>query len=301
LPGADEEEGDLFDFGLSEHPAPVEKDLHAHSSPSVAREDVTQAFNQLIDHMIPRLGRKPEIATPIRQGALTQLINLAKDREQLENVSEVIKLYHDNQGQKKVIEDTDAGDAFITRCIALQTPELLLRVIQGRPKYGLSLTQRRLHRILHYLASSRPNLSTQATTSSTTAEAAETTPDPYGLFTAALSLLPVYQMSASSSLTSPARADPVVALCLLNLALSLPITSEQSTDLQAAITDIASHLSAKVISGEEKMKKAFPALERSQLATMLKGIKSRVTQLSDDGIQLQLPPILAESLDKSLP
>jgi hypothetical protein len=113
-PGADEDEGDLFDFGLSEHPAPAEKDLHAHPPPSVAREDVTQTFNQLIDHMVPRLGRKPEIATPIRQGALTQLINLAKDREQLENVSEVMKLYHDNQGQKKVIEDTDAGDAFIS-------------------------------------------------------------------------------------------------------------------------------------------------------------------------------------------
>lgn len=82
--------------------------------PSASREEVVQTFNQLVDHMIPRLGRKPEIATPIRRGALTQLINLAGDRAQLENVTEIIKLYHDNQSQKGVIEDTDAGDAFIS-------------------------------------------------------------------------------------------------------------------------------------------------------------------------------------------
>jgi len=298
---ADEEDGDLFDLeAASNTSGSVEKDLHAHNLASASREDIVRAFNQLVDHMVPRLGRKPEIATPIRRGALTQLINLAGDREQLENVSEIMKLYHDNQSQKDVVEETDAGDAFITRCITLQAPDLLLRVIRDRPKYGLSLNQRRLHRILHYLASSRPSLApVPADSTSTTPDTVKTASDPYELFTAALSLLPIYQLSASASLNSPARTDPVVALCLLNLAVSLPVTPEQSADLQGAFSDIASHLGGRVNADEEKMKKAFPALERSQLASMLKGLRTRLKELSKNGIQLSLPPILTEASDKS--
>lgn len=107
--------GDLFgDAAESEKSAPTQKDLHVQTSSPAAREDVLQTYNQLVDHMVPRLGRKPEIATPIRKGALTQLINLSCDRAQLENVTEIIKLYHDNESQKFVLEDTDAGDAFIS-------------------------------------------------------------------------------------------------------------------------------------------------------------------------------------------
>jgi len=296
---ADEEDGDLFGFdSAEEHSAAVDKDLHARITSSASREDVVQTFSQLVDHMVPRLGRKPEIDTPIRRGALTQLINLSVDRTQLENVTEVMKLYHDNQSQKNVIEDTDAGDAFIKRCIILKTPDLLLRVVQNRPKYGLSLNKRRLHRILHYLAASRPILSPPPAETEA-AEPAPSSSDPYELFTAALSLLPLYQLSASPSIHSPARGDPVIALCLLNLALALPISPEQSKDLQAAITDITAHIGGNV-TDEESMKKAFPARERSQLATMLKALKSRLAAHSENGIQLELPPTLTEALEKSL-
>jgi hypothetical protein len=113
-----EDEGDLFGVDATSEPLITTKEeIRSNSTNGATREDVDKMFNQLVDHMVPRLGRKPEIATPVRRGALTQLINLANSREQLGNVTEIMKLYHENDFQKKILEDTDAGDAFISKSL----------------------------------------------------------------------------------------------------------------------------------------------------------------------------------------
>lgn len=292
----DEDDGDLFSSTpAAETPAPLKNDTITAVKPSESREDTSQAFEQLAGLMIPRLGRYPEIATPIRRGALIQLINLASNLEHLEKTSEVIKLYHDNERHKTILEETDAGDAFITRCITLNAPDLLLRVIQNRSKYGISLTQRRLHRTLFYLAHSKPKLSQNTSNSKETEESINTTP--FDHFTAALSLLPIYQLSSTSTKDFSARADPVVTLCLLNLLLSLPIPREQFTDLQAAVTDITSGLGGNVTDGKE-MKLRYPAVERNQLSSMLQELKLLLIKLRQNDVPIQLPAKLTESLDK---
>jgi hypothetical protein len=173
----------------------------------------------------------------------------------------------------------------------LDTPDLLLRVIQNRPKYGLTLTQRRLHRVLYYLTTSRPSLS------SSPPDDGSAKPTPFDHFTTALSLLPIYQTASARSLQSPARTDPVVALCLLNLALTLPIFPEKSGELQAAVTDITSHLGKKATADTKGLKKVYSALERSQLSTLLKELKSNIEKLSQNGIQIQLPQVLSADMN----
>jgi hypothetical protein len=178
------------------------------------------------------------------------------------------------------------------RCFTLNTPDLLLRVLQSRPKYGLTLTQHRLRRILCYLVASQPNLS-----SSSEASSSELSSSAH--FTTALSLLPICRPTYTDTSEFPARTDPVIALCLVNLALSLPIPQEQSDELQAAITDISSHLPKRVTADKKRVKK-FPRVERQQISAMLRELKSNIDTLSRNGMQIRLPSMLAESL-KCLP
>jgi len=108
------EDDDLFVVSSSQEPSTSTSALMHETPSSTAREDITRMFNEMLDSLLPRLGRSPKLATPIRRGALTQLINLASTPEQLGDVAEVMKLYHDNDSKKKIIEETDAGDAFIS-------------------------------------------------------------------------------------------------------------------------------------------------------------------------------------------
>lgn len=64
--------------------------------------------------MLPRIGRVPEIATPIGKGSLLQLINLAQTRQDMKKVIETFTLIHENRVAKTLLEETDAGDAFIS-------------------------------------------------------------------------------------------------------------------------------------------------------------------------------------------
>lgn len=164
-------------------------------------------------------------------------------------------------------------------------------MIKDRPKYGITLTQRRLHRILYYLVTSKPVL-TSLSSEGTAAE-----PNSADIYTTALSLLPIYQL-ASAIQQSPALTDPFVTLSLLNLALSLPLTPEQTAHVQEAIDELTGPLVREESGASEVVKNRYGAGDRSRLMMMMTALTSKLDKLTAEGISLSLPPSLPSNLEK---
>jgi hypothetical protein len=107
-----DDKGDLF--ADERPPAKNEDDIEAIKSKLVASEaEAAESFIQLIEHLRPRIGRRPKNLTPMKPNALPRLVNLANDNEQLMLVAEILKLFRENRVLYPIVESSRAGEMFI--------------------------------------------------------------------------------------------------------------------------------------------------------------------------------------------
>ncbi len=75
--------------------------------------EADKSFDDLLDSMVPRLGRNPRVPKPLRKGALINLIELAHTKEHLALVVKALAMYRESRTLATVVEETNAADAFI--------------------------------------------------------------------------------------------------------------------------------------------------------------------------------------------
>lgn len=93
----------------------AEAAARANKSRKLSKTARTERFNQIVDFVTPRLGRKPAVKTPeVRKSAWVNLIGLAQTEEQLTQVAEMFP------GWKASGHELDAhvSELFVRKCLA---------------------------------------------------------------------------------------------------------------------------------------------------------------------------------------
>jgi hypothetical protein len=76
--------------------------------------EAAETFIRLIEHLRPSFGRRPKNLTPIKPTALSRLVNLANDNEQLMLVTEILKLFRENHELYPTVESSKAAEMLIS-------------------------------------------------------------------------------------------------------------------------------------------------------------------------------------------
>lgn len=150
----------------------------------------------------------------------------------------------------------------------------MVQVMGYRAKCGLTLTQRRMHRILYYLATEKPRISEKPD---------ESTPPALESYIEALHLLPAFGYITTRSV--PVK-DPVVALCLFNLALDIPLGEEEEKKLQGCISFMSNRVLNSLYDHKTNGRKPLenlPRIERWMVTKLLAELKSKVDKIKSEG------------------
>ncbi|EAU82150.2 hypothetical protein CC1G_13123 [Coprinopsis cinerea okayama7 len=118
----------------------------------LSAEERAAKFSEIVAHMKPRLGRKPQVKEAVRNSHWLQLLQLATTEEQLKEVVELLPQW------KESGRDFEFGfaAAFVRRCQELKSQHLALEVFGDFAKFNVPLDIVAARQLLHSLVITHP-------------------------------------------------------------------------------------------------------------------------------------------------